>query len=188
MLEQGYAAVSSRRVADRAGVKAPLVHYYFPTLDDLLLSVLRRRADYLLARLSAALESDRPLHALWEFNIDPTWTALMVEFMALGNHRKMIRAENSSVGQRMRQLQVDALPGILERCGVDTDTLPPVALAVLMTSIARNLMLERAGGVSLGHAEAIAAIECWLGGAEEVARDPGRGARRRTRRAPRRVR
>ncbi len=164
MLEQGYPAVSSRRVAARAGVKAPLVHYYFPTLDDLFVAVLRRRADYLLEQLATALESDRPLHALWEFNTDPTWTSLMVEFMALANHRKVIQAENARVGEQMRQLQVDALPGVLQRYGIDTATLPPVALAVLMTSIARNVVLERAGGVLLGHDEAVALVERWLDG------------------------
>ena len=45
MLEDGYAAVSSRSVANRVGINAPLVHYYFPTIDDLFIAVLRRRAD-----------------------------------------------------------------------------------------------------------------------------------------------
>jgi AcrR family transcriptional regulator len=168
MLEQGYAAVSSRRVAARAGTKAPLVHYYFPTLDDLFVAVLRRRADYLLEHLAAALESDRPLHALWEFNTDPTWTSLMVEFMALANQRKAIGAENARVGEKMRQLQADALPGVLERYGIDTDLLPPLALAVLMTSIGRNVVLERAGGVLLGHDETMALVEHWLDAVERV--------------------
>ena len=39
MLEDGYAAVSSRSVAARVGINAPLVHYYFPTLDDLFMAL-----------------------------------------------------------------------------------------------------------------------------------------------------
>ena len=35
MLEEGYAAATSRRVAAKAGVKPALVHYYFPTMDEL---------------------------------------------------------------------------------------------------------------------------------------------------------
>ena len=38
MLADGYAAVSSRRVAAAVGINAPLVHYYFPTLDDLFVA------------------------------------------------------------------------------------------------------------------------------------------------------
>ena len=44
MLKDGYAAVSSRSVAAAVGIQAPLVHYYFPTLDDLFVAVLQRRA------------------------------------------------------------------------------------------------------------------------------------------------
>ena len=41
MLQEGYAAATSRRVAAQAGVKPALVHYYFPSMDDLYLAVLR---------------------------------------------------------------------------------------------------------------------------------------------------
>ena len=40
MLQDGYAAVSSRRVAKDAGVAPALVHYYFGTLDDLFVAVM----------------------------------------------------------------------------------------------------------------------------------------------------
>ena len=43
--EEGYAAVTSRRVADAAGLKPQLVHYYFRTMEDLFLEVFRRRAE-----------------------------------------------------------------------------------------------------------------------------------------------
>ena len=43
MLEEGYAAVTSRRVAAKANLKPQLVHYYFRTMDDLFLAIHRRR-------------------------------------------------------------------------------------------------------------------------------------------------
>ena len=64
LLEEGCAAVSSRRVADTAGLKPQLVHYYFRTMEDLFLAVLRRRAEEGLAVLTTALESPQPLWAL----------------------------------------------------------------------------------------------------------------------------
>ena len=45
MHDEGYAAATSRRVAAKAGIRQPLVHYYFPTMDDLFLAVLREGAD-----------------------------------------------------------------------------------------------------------------------------------------------
>lgn len=65
MLDEGYAAATSRRVAAKAGVKSALVHYYFPSMDDLFLAVLRTGAETNLARQREALADDRPLHALW---------------------------------------------------------------------------------------------------------------------------
>ena len=50
MLEEGYAAATSRRVAAKAGVKPALVHYYFPSMDELFLAVLRAGAEINLQR------------------------------------------------------------------------------------------------------------------------------------------
>lgn len=63
MLDEGYAAVTYRRVAAAAGVTAPLVQYYFPTLDDLFLALLRRRSDRNLQKLTDSLlaHPDAPL-------------------------------------------------------------------------------------------------------------------------------
>jgi AcrR family transcriptional regulator len=68
MLEEGYAAATSRRVAAKAGVKPALVHYYFPSMDDLFLAVLRDGAETNLLRQRQALADAEPLHALWRLN------------------------------------------------------------------------------------------------------------------------
>ena len=39
MRDEGYAAVTSRRVAAEAGLKPQLVHYYFRTMDDLFVDL-----------------------------------------------------------------------------------------------------------------------------------------------------
>src|SRR5215472_961066 len=71
MLDEGYAAVTSRRVAAKAGLKPQLVHYYFRTMDDLFLAMLARQSEAGLDRQAKALASDRPLRALWELVTDP---------------------------------------------------------------------------------------------------------------------
>ena len=71
MLEQGYAAVTSRQVAARAGLKPQLVHYYFRTMDDLFLALFRRGAEQNLERQARALASPQPLRALWSFSTEP---------------------------------------------------------------------------------------------------------------------
>ncbi|TMM15021.1 MAG: TetR/AcrR family transcriptional regulator [Actinobacteria bacterium] len=162
MLEEGYAAVTSRRVAARADLKPQLVHYYFRTMDDLFLALFRRGAERNLQRQERALASPRPLRALWAFSTEQAGTALTMEFTALANHRKAIREEIASYAERFRRHQAEALPPILENYGIDTDALPPLALLVLMTSVSQVLILEDALGVTAGHDETIAVVERFL--------------------------
>src|SRR5204862_1290886 len=70
LLEEGYAAVTSRRVAAKAGLKPQLVHYYFRTMDDLFVQVFRRRAEQNVERLRKAVEADGSLRNLWALNAD----------------------------------------------------------------------------------------------------------------------
>jgi AcrR family transcriptional regulator len=162
MLEEGYAAATSRRVAARAGVKPALVHYYFPTMDELYLAVFRRGAAANLERQQKALASDRPLHAFWESVSEPRGVRLLLEFMGLANHRKEIKAEISAWSERWREMQITALNFIVRQNGVDADEFPPAGLAVIIASIGRTLVLEQTLGTSGGHEEAIALVNRFI--------------------------
>src|SRR2546423_12274816 len=87
LLEEGYPAVTSRRIAAKAGLKPQLVHYYFRTMDDLFLEVFRRGADANLARFERAIAADCSLRNLWRLNADPRGAVFNIEFVALANHR-----------------------------------------------------------------------------------------------------
>ncbi|RAV03390.1 TetR/AcrR family transcriptional regulator [Mycolicibacter senuensis] len=163
LLTAGHTAVSSRRVAERAGLKHQLVHYYFRTMDDLFLAMFRRRGDQGVAEQAAALASPQPLWALWRFNTDPAWTALTMQFMALANERAALRSEIASYAERLRAEQIEAVAGLLARYGIDGDEFPATVLTVLMTSASRMLIIEHeALGMTLGHAETIEFVERWL--------------------------
>jgi len=82
MIEEGYAAVTYRSVAARAGVAAGLVQYYFPSLDDLFIAGLRRRTDEIIERLTEVGKAEQPLRAVWEYASNRSGTALLMEFMA----------------------------------------------------------------------------------------------------------
>jgi AcrR family transcriptional regulator len=166
MLEEGYAAVTSRRVAARAGLKPQLVHYYFRTMDDLFLALFRRGAEHNLERQAQALASPQPLRALWAFSSEPDGVALTMEFAALANHRKSIRTEIAAYAEQFRAQQTEALTEVFRSYGIDADELPPEAVLVLMSSIARFLVMEDALGVSSGHAEMLGLVERWLAAVE----------------------
>jgi TetR/AcrR family transcriptional regulator len=163
MLEEGYAAVTSRRVAAQAGLKPQLVHYYFRTMDDLFLASYGRRAAQGLERLAQALGSPQPLWALWDLSRDQRGTALTMEFVALANHRKAMRAEIASSAERFRAEVQAGLRVVLERYGVGPERCPPLVFAVLMTGVSQILVIEEASlGMSTGHPETIAFVEDFL--------------------------
>src|SRR6201987_4716262 len=151
MVEEGYAAATSRRVAAKAGVKPALVHYYFPTMDELYLAVFRRGAAIYLERQQQALASDRPLHAFWDTLTEPKDSRLLLEFMGLANHRKEIKAEIAAWSERWREQQITALNFIVRAHGLDTDELPLAAIAVIIASIGRTLILEQGLGTKGCH-------------------------------------
>jgi AcrR family transcriptional regulator len=168
MLGQGYAAVTYRAVATQAGVTPGLVQYYFPTLDDLFVAAIRRRFEQNVDRLTEVLRAqpDEPLRVLWDYSRDEANAALTTEFLALGNHRKSIRAEIADVTERVRKVQLDAV-----RATAKTSTLPemhlsPTALLFLMTGVPKLLSLERGVGVSTAHKQAVEAFERYLDDAE----------------------
>jgi AcrR family transcriptional regulator len=161
MLEEGYAAATSRRVAAKAGVKPALVHYYFPSMDDLFLAVLRDGAETNLLRQRQALADAEPLHALWRLN-STHGARLFMEFMALANHRKAIRSEIAAYAERFGDAEENAVMLAMRAHGVDVAAFPPVVMSMIVTSLARIVLLERGLGITRGHDEAEAFIKDYL--------------------------
>lgn len=153
MRDEGYAAATSRRVAASAGVKQALVYYYFPTMDDLFVEVLRTGAEASLHNMRASLTDADPIRALWLINSDLRLTGLNTEFMALANHRKAIGAELKVYAERVRDIETAAVAVALRGRGVDLDAYPAVAISMLIAQTARSLCNESAVGVTLGHDE-----------------------------------
>jgi AcrR family transcriptional regulator len=159
MANEGYAAVTSRRVAEEAGLNRALVHYYFHTMDDLFIALFRRRAEQGLATQAKALQSDQPLWALWDLYRNTEGTPLTMEFVALSNHRKVIRAEISETVERFRAEELKVLTGAFERYGVSPDDISPTVAAILLASVTRFLAAEATLDMSDGHAETLAFVE-----------------------------
>jgi AcrR family transcriptional regulator len=158
MLDEGYAAATSRRVAAKAGVKPALVHYYFPSMDDLFVAVLRDKAEHNLARQREAIAESEPLHALWLLN-SATDAQLFTEFLAMANHRKAIRSEISAYAMRFRDLEEGVVTMALKARGIDLELFPPVVMSMIMGGLARMVLHEQGLGITHGHKEATAFIE-----------------------------
>ena len=150
--DEGYAAVTSRRVAERIGVKQRLVYYYFHTMDDLVVETFRRRSARELERLRGALASAQPLRQIWDVCVHTSDARLITEFTALANRNQALRKEVIAFIEDSRAIQMKALRAAIARkpsgCKI-----PPLGLALLATSTALSLIRESDLGVSVGHRE-----------------------------------
>jgi AcrR family transcriptional regulator len=168
IIEEGYAAVTTRRVGAKADLNAQLVHYYFASIEELMLEVFRRRAQQGLTLFAELLEHDLSLRTVWNFGMSEPVAKFNIEFAALANHNDAIQAEMSRYAERYRRIQLDAVTRILEQRGISPDECPPIVALLAMTGISQVIMLGESVGVTDGHADAIAFVERYLGDRDDL--------------------
>ena len=163
--EGGHAALTSRRIAERIGVKQRLVYYYFATMDDLVIDLFHRLSVRELDRLRTAAASDLPLREIWNVCFNTTDARLISQFMALANRIDGLAKEVIHFIEESRAIQVAALGQALQRTppGAAFD---PAALAIIATSVALTLTRERQLGTESGHAAVLAMFESFMAGIE----------------------
>jgi AcrR family transcriptional regulator len=159
MVDEGYAAVTSRRVAQELGINGATVHYYYPTTDDLFIALHKRMTERQLSEFEQVMSADDPLAALWEFQSGWAQSALGVEFLALANHRKTIRNVLAGTTDDAREVQTRALTRFSSHLVIDPNILPPIALTTILVAIARTLANEERVGITRGHQEVRAFVE-----------------------------
>jgi AcrR family transcriptional regulator len=173
--DEGHACLTSRRVAERIGVKQRLVYYYFRTMDDLIVETFRRLSERELKRLRSASDSEEPLREIWDVCIHTADARLIAEFMALANRISGLRREVVRFIEESRAIQVEAITAALERSS-RTSGIPPRGLAILATSVALSLTREEQLGIRSAHEEIVGVIEEFLSSIEPKA-VPARRAR-----------
>jgi AcrR family transcriptional regulator len=159
MLQDGYAAVTSRRVEADTGLK---VHYHFGTIDDLFVAVVNRRGEINLALMADALASTEPLRAWWRLASDRRGSRLLVEITAAANHRPALQSEVASFAREIRRMQIHALERILSEYGIDADEFPAALVATAMQGLAFAMTYDQASGFDTAQDEAALAMERFL--------------------------
>jgi AcrR family transcriptional regulator len=150
LADEGVAAVTARRVAQSVELSHQIVHYYFKSMDDLVIAVIEASMDGVVDELDRALESAAPLAAIAEANSALMSVAVGTEFTLYANRRPAVRQAIKVAVERYRAAQTRLLARHLEQAGPDAGV-PAEAGTVILTSVLRTLALERAVGVSLGH-------------------------------------
>ena len=167
--DEGHAALTSRRIAERIGVKQRLVYYYFATMDDLVIDLFHRMSVRELERLRTAAASNLPLREIWDVCINTTDARLISQFMALAGRIEALAKEVIHFIEESRAIQVAALAEALQRTPQGRGPgarLDPAAVAIIATSVALTLTRERQLGTQAGHAAVLAMFERFLASIE----------------------
>jgi AcrR family transcriptional regulator len=159
--EEGYGALTSRRIAAHLGIKQRLVYYYFKTMDDLIVAMFHRLKVRELESLNKAAATARPLTEIWYIGTHASDSPVVTEFMALANRVPALRAEVIDFIEQSRRIQIEALTATLKERGAQSP-LPPAALAIIATSVALLVGREAALGTTTGHAAVMEVIWKYL--------------------------
>jgi AcrR family transcriptional regulator len=169
LIEVGYAGISTRRLAEEAGANHGLVHYYFGSMEELLLQVLERFTDRLIERQRAMYAADVPFIEKWrnamrfmEEDLAAGYPKVWVELQALAWNRPELQDRVSHVLRAWHEVLTEAFTKAHDEYGLDRDDFPPAAMVALVRTFNAGMLLERLSGVSYGHEELLEAIDAWL--------------------------
>jgi AcrR family transcriptional regulator len=164
LVDVGYAAITTRRVAQEADANHGLVHYYFGSMENLLVRVLERFTERLIERQRAMYAAETPFVEKWRtamryLDADREYQKVWFELQALAWNRPELRDRVAHVNGEWRAVLTDAFaePHARHRMAIPLD-----ALVSLVMTFNEGIMLERLSGITTGHAELIGWIDRWL--------------------------
>ena len=175
LYDVGYAGVTTRAVAEEAGVKHGLVHYYFGSMDELLTQTLERFVDQLAEALEALYDDPGLSFAdKWrlgsQFWVDePTsrFPKILLELLAMGWNMRSLQPRLTQVHARFRAIFERHFGQALRDYGLDETQFPLKVIVAAVTSFQLGLIVEGLSDVHEGHQELLDWIQRWIDGLEE---------------------
>ena len=163
--DYGHAGITTRRLAQEAGVNHGLVHYYFGSNENLLIVALERFTDGLVARQRELYARDVPFVAKWrtamQFLVseDAAYEKIWMELQALAWNNDGIRERLARVNAEWRSVLTEAFDQPRRELGIE---MPLEALVSLVITFNLGIIVERLGGIDTGHASLLDWIDRWL--------------------------
>jgi AcrR family transcriptional regulator len=165
LVDVGYSGITTRRLADEAGVNHGLVHYYFGSNENLLVRALERFTGRLITRQRELYAADMPFVEKWRTAMrylvseDVTYEKIWLELQALAWNHADLRARLALVNAEWRAVLAEALEEPHRELEID---MPVEALVSLVIMFNLGIMVERLGGIETGHAELLDWVDRWL--------------------------
>jgi AcrR family transcriptional regulator len=166
LVDVGYAGITTRRLAEEAGVNHGLVHYYFGSIENVMVRALERFTERQIARQRAMYAApDVPFIEKWRTAMrylvseDVAYEKVWYELQALAWNRPELRERVDRVNAEWRTVLTEAFAEPRERFGIE---MPLEALVSLVVTFNEGIMLERLSGVEEGHGVLLDWIDGWL--------------------------
>jgi AcrR family transcriptional regulator len=164
LVAAGADGITTRRVAEEAGANPGLVHYYFGSVEQLLVRVLERFTERLIERQRELYAADIPFREKWRTAMvylaeDRPYQKIWFELQALSWNRPELRERVVRVHTEWRAVLSEAFAGAREELGLDV---PLEALVSLVYTFNEGMMLDRLSGLETEHRELLEWIDAWL--------------------------
>ena len=171
LIEEGQRGISTRRLAREAGLNHGLVHYYFGTVENLMLAVFERFTDRLAERQRAMYAAEVPFRDKWrtamgfmDEDLAAGYPKIWAELQVAAMNDPELARRFRTVHATWRSVLSDAFTGAAQKYGVSDAAVP--ALVTLVMTFTIGMFNERLVGVDTGHAELLAWFEGALRGME----------------------
>ena len=174
LVEIGYAAITTRRLAEEAGANLGLVHYYFGSMEELFLRVLERFTAQLIARQRAMYAAPGPYIDKWReamkyLDEDRPYQKIWWELQAMAWNRPEFQPRVARVLQAWADAMRGAVAQALKRYKLEDGEFSTEAWVTLIVTVNEGIILERLSGINRGHRELLADIDRWLASKEKKA-------------------
>jgi AcrR family transcriptional regulator len=165
LVDVGHAGITTRRLAEEAGVNHGLVHYYFGSNEALLVRALERFTDRLVERQRELYAADAPFAEKWRTAMrhliadDVAYEKVWLELQALAWNKPDLQDRLARVNDEWRAVLTGAFAEPHRQLGLP---MPLDALVSLVMTFNTGIIVERLGGVETGHRELLDWIDGWL--------------------------
>ncbi len=173
LVTHGHAGTSTRAVAEEAGVNLSQVHYHFGGRQGLLIAVLHRENEALLARQNALYAAPGPLSEKWRLasdfldeDLNSGYVRVLWELWAAGLTDPEIAAGWRDAVRGWHELLESVFATWIEDVGVELPITPQVA-ATLVSHVFLGIEVHRLGGFEAPHREVLDMLGALIERAEE---------------------
>jgi AcrR family transcriptional regulator len=165
LVHVGHAGITTRRLAQEAGVNHGLVHYYFGSMENVLARALERFTQRVIERQRALYAADVPFIEKWRaamrhlMSDDVAYEKVWLELQAIAWNNAEVRQRLATVDAEWRAVLTEAFTQARDDYRID---MPVEALVSLVMTFNLGIMLERQSGIDAGHRELLEWIDGWL--------------------------